>query len=136
MNALRNFSKSISYVVTAGMVAMSLHIPVASATMVGTETVVKIAQAQQQRAHILASLNREDVKAKLKSLGVEPTQVQARVGALTDDETRQLAKSIDEMPAGGDILGSLVLIFLVLLITDLLGLTDVYSFTRKGSARP
>jgi hypothetical protein len=63
-------------------------------------------------------------------------QVQARVNALTDDEAQRLAKQMDEMPAGGDgIIGALVLIFVILLITDLLGLTEVFSFTKKGSAR-
>jgi len=136
MRLFHRFYKPVSYIVSVGMLAMSLHLPVANATMVGTESVVQAVQTQQQRARVHEILNREDVKAKLESLAVEPAQVQARVDALTDDEARQLAKSIDEMPAGGDILGAVVLIFLVLLITDLLGLTDVYPFTKKGSARP
>jgi len=55
--------------------------------------------------------------------------------ALTDDEARLLAQRIDQMPAGGGIVGAIVLIFLVLLVTDVLGLTDVFPFTKKGSAR-
>lgn len=136
MRLFYQFAKPVSYIVTVGMLALSLHLPAANATMVGTEAVVHATQTQQQRARIHETLNREDVKAKLASLGVEPAQVQARVDALTDDEASRLAKSLDEMPAGGDILGVVVLIFLVLLITDLLGLTDVFPFTNKGSARP
>ncbi len=134
MQTLRRFTKPVSYVVTLGMLALSLHLPVANAAMVGTEAVVHATQAQQQRDRIHEALNREDVKAKLVALGVEPAQVQARVDALTDDEAQRLAKQMDEMPAGG-IVGAIVLIFLVLLITDLLGMTDVFSFTKKGSAR-
>lgn len=136
MQTFRRFTKPVSYVVTVGMLALSLHLPVANATMVGTEAVVHAVQAQQERARIHEALNREDVKAKLMSLGVEPSQVQARVDALTDEEAQRLAKQIDEMPAGGDsLIGALVFIFIVLLITDLLGVTDVFSFTKKGSAR-
>ena len=135
MDTFRRMAKPVSYAVAAGMLALSLHLPVANAAMVGTEAVVHAAQAQQQRDRIHQALDREDVKMKLASLGVDPAQVQARVDALTDDETQRLAKHLDEMPAGGDIVGALVLIFLVLLITDLLGLTDVFSFTKKGSAR-
>src|SRR3989338_4004201 len=125
MQTFRRFTKPVSYVVTLGMLAVSLHLPVANATMIGTEAVVHAVQVQQERARIHEALNREDVKAKLVSLGVEPSQVQARVDALTDEETQQLSKNLDEMPAGGDIVGALVLIFLVLLITDLLGVTEV-----------
>lgn len=135
MQTLRRFTKPVSYVVTAGMLALSLHLPVANATMVGTEAVVHTVQAQQQRARIHQALDREEVKAKLVSLGVEPSQVQARVNALTDDEAQRLAKQMDEVPAGGDIVGALVLVFVILLITDLMGLTEVFSFTKKGSAR-
>lgn len=136
METFRRFTKPVSYVVTVGILALSLHLPVASATMIGTEAVVHAVQVQQQRDRIHEALNREDVKAKLVSLGVEPSQVQARVDALTDEETQRLAKQIDEMPAGGEsFIGALVFIFIVLLITDLLGVTDVFSFTKKGSAR-
>jgi hypothetical protein len=114
---------------------MSLHLPAANAAMVGTEAVVHAAQAQQERGRIHDALNRKDVTAKLASLGVDPAQVQARVDALTDDEARLLAQRIDQMPAGGGIVGAIVLIFLVLLVTDVLGLTDVFPFTKKGSAR-
>ena len=134
MDTFRRMTKPVSYAVAAGMLALSLHLPVANAAMVGTEAVVHAAQAQQQRDRIHQALDREDVKMKLMSLGVDPAQVQARVDALTDDEAQRLAKQMDEMPAGG-IVGAIVLIFLVLLITDLLGMTDVFSFTKKGSER-
>lgn len=133
--AFRHLTKPVSYVVTAAILAMSLHLPAANAAMVGTEAVVQAAQAQQERGRIHDALNRKDVTAKLASLGVDPAQVQARVDALTDDEARLLAQRIDQMPAGGGILGAIVLIFLVLLVTDVLGLTDVFPFTKKGSAR-
>lgn len=135
MDTFRRMTKPVSYAVAAGMLALSLHLPAANAAMIGTEAVVHAAQAQQERSRIHEALNREEVKAKLASLGVDPAQVQARVDALTDDETQRLAEHLDEMPAGGDIVGALVLIFLVLLVTDLLGLTDVFPFTKKGSAR-
>jgi hypothetical protein len=38
---------------------------------------------------------------------------------------------MDEMPAGGSIVGAAVLIFLVLLVTDIVGWTDVYPFVNK-----
>jgi hypothetical protein len=62
---------------------------------------------------------------------VGPADVKARVAALTDEEVAQLAGQLDRLPAGGEgIIGALLIVFLVLLITDLLGLTKVFSFTR------
>jgi hypothetical protein len=118
------------------MLALTVHLPMASAAMVGTAAVIDTAGAEQQRARIHATLNRQDVTEQLASLGVDPAQIQARVDALTDDEAQRLADRLDTMPAGGGVVGALVLIFLVLLITDLLGLTHVFPFTNKGSARP
>lgn len=132
MKVSRYLVKPVATAVAVGMLAMSLHLP-AQATLIGTEAVVHAVQAQDQRARILETLNREDVKAKLVALGVDPAQVQARVDALTDEEAQRLAKQIDEMPAGGEsIVGALVFIFVVLLITDLLGLTDVFPFVKKN----
>ncbi len=136
MKIYQRFARPISVAVAASMLALSLHLPAASAAMIGTGEVVQAAQAQQERSRIHDTLNREDVGAKLVTLGVDPAQVKARVDALTDAEAQQLARQLDTMPAGGNALGVLLTVFLVLLITDLLGWTDVFPFTKKGSAMP
>jgi hypothetical protein len=135
MNTFNRISKPVSYAVITSILTMSLYLPAANAAMVGTEVVVHAAQAEQERSRISAALNREEVKVKLAALGVDAMQVQARVDALSDEEARTLSQQIDQTPAGGDIIGALVTIFIVLLITDLLGLTSVFSFTHKGAAR-
>lgn len=135
MEVFRCIKKPVSLTVTAGMLALSLHMPVANATMIGTEAVVHAEQSQQIITSIHQALNREDVKAKLVELGVDQALVQARVDALSDEEAQQLAQQLDEMPAAGGVVGALVLVFLVLLVTDLLGLTDVFTFTKKGALR-
>jgi len=103
----------------------------ASAQMVGTEVVVDHAAAEQSRAKILALINRDEVRAQLVARGVSMAQAKARVDALTDEEARQIAAQIDQLPAGGDILGTAVFIFLVLLVTDILGYTKIFPFTRS-----
>jgi hypothetical protein len=136
MEIIRRITRPVSVTVAAGMLALSLHLPAANAAMIGTGEVVQATQAQQERGRIRDALNREDVGIKLAALGVDPTQVQERVDALTDEEAQQLSKQLDTMPAGGSVLGVLLTVFLVLLITDLLGWTDVFPFTNKGSAMP
>ena len=82
---------------------------------------------------IAAALEREDVRAQLAARGVGPAQAQARVAALTDAEAAQLAGAIDALPAGGvDILGVALVVFLVLLLTDILGYTKIFPFTKPA----
>ena len=81
-------------------------------------------------------LNRSEVHKQLKAWGVNPEEAKARVDSLTDQEIAEIAARIDQLPAGGSglgaIVGAAVLIFLVLLITDILGFTDVFSFVKKA----
>jgi hypothetical protein len=62
--------------------------------------------------------------------GVDPAQVQARLESLTDEEVQTLAANMDQLPAGGDGLGLLVFLFIVLLITDILGFTNIFPFVK------
>lgn len=101
------------------------------AAMIGTEQVLAASTGQEHRARIAGALERPEVVAHLERLGVGKADAQARVAALTDEEAATLANQIDSLPAGGDIVGALVLIFVVLLVTDILGLTKVFPFTRS-----
>jgi len=130
MDKLRRLTKPVSHLVVVGLLALSLHIPAAHASMIGTEAVIDSAQVQQDRARLHAVLNRDDVKAELIARGVDPAQVQARVDSLNDQEVQTLAAKMDQMPAGGDILGVAVFLFLVLLITDILGFTNIFPFVK------
>lgn len=131
MKIFRRLTKPVSHLVMFGVLALSLHFPAAQAGLVGTEAVISASQAQQQRERLQQALNRNDVKAELMARGVDPAQVQARVDSLTDQEVQGLSTKIDQLPAGGDsLLGVLVFIFIVLLITDILGFTNVFPFVK------
>jgi hypothetical protein len=62
-------------------------------------------------------LGREDVRVALLQHGINPTEVEARVAALTDDEVTQMRDRIGELPEGGmaPIVYPIWLIILVLL---------------------
>jgi len=91
------------------------------------------ALAAADRARIAVLFGRAEVRAELQARGVSADEVKARVAALTDEEAAQLAARVDGLPAAGDgIIGALVLVFLVLLITDILGYTKVFTFTRPA----
>lgn len=132
MKMFHRLTKPVSHLVVLSLLALNLYLPAAQAGMIGTETVVNAAQAQQNRERLHSALSRDDVQAQLLARGVDPTQVQARVDSLTDEEVQTLASNMDQLPAGSGVVGALVLIFLVLLVTDLLGLTNVYPFVKHN----
>ncbi len=103
------------------------------ATMISTEQVVTAASAEQNRAKVAASFERADVQAELQRMGINTDDARARVAAMTDAETASIAKQVDSLPAGADggIIGTLVFIFVLLLVTDIMGLTKVFPFTRS-----
>jgi hypothetical protein len=101
------------------------------AVMIGTEQIAAAGAAEQNRAKIAAALDRPDVMSQLEKMGVDKNEAKARVAALTDTEAASMANQIDSMPAGGDVLGVLLFIFVLLLVTDILGLTKVFPFTRS-----
>lgn len=109
----------------------------AQAATIGAEQVaqsegVALRPADDARALIEATLDRADVVAGLQARGVDPAQARARVAALSDAEAQSVAQRIDAAPAGAsDIIGTLVFIFVLLLLTDILGFTKVFPFTRS-----
>jgi hypothetical protein len=85
------------------------------------------------RGRLAALLERQDLQAKLAAYGVNASDVKARVAALTDDEAARLASQIDQAPAGGDggaLITAALIVFLVLLLTDILGYTHIFPFTK------
>jgi len=78
-------------------------------------------------------LERAEVRAELESLGVEPGAALARVDALSDEEVAALTGRLDQLPAGGtDVLTVALIVFLVLLFTDIMGYTKIFPFTRPA----
>jgi hypothetical protein len=106
----------------------------ASAALISTDQTaeaVASADASAERARVRNWLAREDVVRQMRDLGVSATEAQQRVAALSDEEARDLAGKMDELPAGGDVIGVLFAVFIVLLVTDILGVTKVFPFTRS-----
>lgn len=102
------------------------------AAIVGTEQVVTAVAAEQNRAKVAATFERADVQAELQKMGISADEARARVAAMSDAEAASVANKIDSLPAGGDgIVGTIVFLFVLLLVTDILGLTKVFPFTKS-----
>lgn len=124
--ALRRFTLAV----TAVFGFMSFAVPVAQAGLVSVEQYAAPQTAQTQRSELRAFLQRADVQAQLVQLGVDPHTAQARVESLSQAELARAA-DLAGQPAGAGAAGAIVFIFVLLLVTDLLGLTDVFTFVRK-----
>ncbi len=105
----------------------------AQAALVNTAQVVQETTDDQTRARLRALLGRADVKAQLETWGVDPQEAQARVDTLTAEELETLSARMDELPAGGSlavVAVVLLIAFLVILLTDIMGYTNIFTFTR------
>jgi hypothetical protein len=104
--------------------------------MVTTDQVIEQVNPPEDRTRVMDFMLRDDVQQQLTILGVDPEEAARRVASLSDEEIQQIAGRLDELPAGeglGAIVGLILIIFLVLLVTDLMGLTDVFPFVKKKS---
>jgi uncharacterized small protein (DUF1192 family) len=119
------FKRLTATVAAVALLSTTMPVP-AQASLIRTDEA--ITTSLQERTRDL--LARQEVRDQLAARGVDPAEVEARIAALTPEEARLLADRIDQLPAGGDVIGVLFAIFVILLITDILGLTKVFPFTR------
>ncbi|MGB5424116.1 MAG: PA2779 family protein [Desulfobacterales bacterium] len=135
MRFILTVTKPVSLILTVIIVLTAVSHRYATAAMLSTESIVTTARGEEGRRYLYGILAREDVKAAFVAQGVDPQEARARVASLTDEEVIYLADKIDQLPAGGDAIGAIIgaalIVFFVLLITDLLGLTDVFPFVKK-----
>jgi hypothetical protein len=135
MLSLRHSMKTIALFMALVMAATSLPINFAQAAMVGTDQAIEQAAAADDRTRVMDFMAREEVRQQMIELGIDPDEAAGRAASLTDVEIQQIAGKLDQLPAGesaiGAIVGAILIIFLVLLITDLLGLTSVFPFVRS-----
>ena len=127
MNAFKKLTASL-LVVCFTSTALPMQ---ASAAIVSTQEASTSSMSVGERDRVIGFLSREDVRKSIEAQGVNPQDALDRVQAMSDQEVQQLAGRIDQLPAGGDILGVLFTVFIVLLVTDILGLTKVFPFTRS-----
>jgi hypothetical protein len=130
--SMRGFQRGVAALVSACLLATGFA-QAAPASLIGTEEVAAQSATPAgsvDHARLHAALGRADLAAALQARGVPVGAVRERVDALTDAEAAQLMAQIDQAPAGGDVLGLLFTVFIILLVTDILGLTKVFPFTR------
>ena len=131
MTIYRRLSKPIALALAAALFVTSLPIGAAHAGLVTTDQLVEQRTAASDRERLAAILLRDDVRQQMEALGVEQDEAIARLASLSDQEIQQIAGRIDELPAGQNVLVGILIIagavLLGLVITDLLGITNVFA---------
>jgi hypothetical protein len=100
----------------------------AQAAMIGNEQIVSQSQSQQTHDSLQQLFEQETARQQLQAWGVNPDQIKSRIDSLTDAELARFNQQVNNLQAGGDVLGILLVIFLVFIITDVIGATDIFPF--------
>ncbi len=76
---------------------------------------------------VQAFLARDDVRQNLETLGVDPDTAAERAAQLSPEELAQLSGDIDSLPAAGGVLEVLGILLVVLLVLELVGVTNIFT---------
>jgi N-acetylglucosamine-6-phosphate deacetylase len=105
------------------------------AKMIPTATVMDAERVDAARMRASTFLGYQDVVDVLVSQGIDPAEATARIASLSDAEVVRLADRIEQLPAGGDAFATIavasIVVFVVLLVTDIMGYTDIFPFVKK-----
>lgn len=136
MRCYSSMLRSVASVLVLTVSVSFAYVVPGRAAMVETEAVLQARDAASARQQVQSYLERDALAAQLEAWSVPARQARARVDAMTDEEIQVLAQQIESMPAGG--VDALTVIFIVsvisfgtLVVTDLLGVTDVFPFIHK-----
>jgi hypothetical protein len=97
------------------------------ASPINTMTVIDMDERMMQIDRARSAMARDDVRNTLIGMGVDPVEAEMRMDALTDAELVMLGQQMDELPAGGSALGVLGAVLLVLIVLEMLGVTNVFT---------
>ena len=126
---------NISKLILSFILSMTLFAQTSWAQMASTEALFKQSMTISSQDKVIAFTAREDVAKILEQMDVDPKMIEDRIASLTDEEALKIVTEIETLPAGssaaGSLIGAAVFVFVLLLITDILGLTKVFSFTRS-----
>jgi hypothetical protein len=114
----------------SGLLQTAQAAPISTEQLAASQAIMTDSTA---RAYVLSALDRAEVVSALQERGVSPEQARARIAALSDTEVSRMAEQIDSAPAGaGDIAATIILVFGILLLTDILGYTKVFPMSRSA----
>ena len=124
MCPIRKKAQPVAILMIILTLLLSVPYQAAFAALVQTETMLDMSRGQEARETLKQFMALEDVRTTIVSQGIDPLEADARLNSLSDAEVIQLADQINQLPAGGDVLGLaiavLVIVILVLVIMRLM----------------
>jgi hypothetical protein len=128
--SIKTVVKTVVMILAADLVTLGLA-QSAEAGVISTEAAIEMQEQMQERTARIERINsvlaRDSVQSRMVRLGVEPDVAAARIASLSNGELQLLEARMDELPAGADgALTVLGIVLLVLLVLELVGVTDVF----------
>jgi len=126
---MKSIQKYLSVILSVTLMSMSFTS--VQAAMISNDMLINRVQHSDAKTELLQTINRSDVKQQLLNMGVRQENIESRINLMTHEEVAQLNQQIAELPAGGsDVLGVLLIIFIIFVITDIIGATDIFPFIK------
>ena len=123
--------KIVNRTIACALIVSIIGLGMPSSSMAGIVATDEV-RGGLKRDQVMSFLERSEVRDRMQALGVDPDAARTRVAALSDDEVASLADQLDQLPAGGsDALTAVLVVFLILIILDLLGITNIFPFTKS-----
>jgi len=116
MNFIEKALRPISIFLAVLFLLAPAYYQSVSAAMIGTETMLRPDRHQITRDYIQNLMSREDTQKMLEDRGINPHEAKTRIDSLSDDELEMIFKKIDDLPAGGDATGFIVIVGVVIII--------------------
>ena len=123
---MKSFKRTLTLILSLSLISLSFG--QAQASIVANDQVIHQIQQDNDKTALLQTIHRADVQEQLLSMGVNTSDIESRINQMTQEEIAQLNLQLNELPAGGDVLGIIVLVFIVFVITDVIGATDIFPF--------
>jgi len=136
MKLLRKNANFLAVFMATLMLLIAVPYQTILAQMIPTEVTNETIKGQEARDFLNELISREDIQNYLPNQGIDPLEAKARIDSLSDSEAVMMAEQLEQLPAGagavGIIIGAALIVFLVLLATDILGYTDLFPFVKKN----
>ena len=130
MSLIKMTKTGLAIALSAQLLVATQGATMAQAQMIGTAEAARSHGAMADRQALLDAMQMAEVRAEMLEMGVDPAEAEMRLAAMTDAEVAAFADQVEAQMAGASLAGTIGVVFVVLLITDLLCFTRLFTFIR------
>jgi len=123
---MKTLKRTLSLILSIALISISIG--TVQAAIISNDQIIYKNDQINDKAALLQTFQRADVKAQLASMGVSAADLESRINQMTHEEIALLNQQMADLPAGAGVVGTVLFIFLVFVITDVIGATDIFPF--------